>query len=52
MRQLGLILNNELEKPIEERVYNCDSLENEIQKIERNLVENCRQYGDFTVLLQ
>lgn len=48
MRQLGLILNNELEKPIEERVYNCDSLENEIQKIERNLVENCRQYGDFT----
>ena len=48
MRQLGLILNGELEKPIDERTYNCDSLENEIQKIERHLVENCRQYGDFT----
>ena len=48
MRQLGLILNRELEKQIDERTYNCDSLENEIQKIERHLVENCRQYGDFT----
>ncbi len=48
MRQLGLMLNVELEKPIDERLYNCDSLENEIQKIERHLVENCRQYGDFT----
>lgn len=48
MRQLGLILNGELEKQIDERTYNCDSLENEIQKIERHLVENCRQYGDFT----
>ena len=48
MRQLGLMLNIELEKPIDERIYNCDSLENEIQKIERHLVENCRQYGDFT----
>ena len=48
MRLLGLILNGELEKNIDERTYNCDSLENEIQKIERHLVENCRQYGDFT----
>ena len=48
MRQLGLILNGELEKIDDERIYNCDSLENEIQKIERHLVENCRQYGDFT----
>ena len=48
MRRLGLILNVELEKTIDDRLYNCDSLENEIQKIERHLVENCRQYGDYT----
>lgn len=48
MRRLCLLLNNELDKPTEERIYNCDSLENEIQKKERYLVENCRQYGDFT----
>ena len=48
MRRLGLILNGELEKPMDERLYNCDSLEKEIQKMERHLVENCRQYGDFT----
>ena len=48
MRQLALIMNGELEKPVDERIHNCDSLEKEIQKIERHLVENCRQYGDFT----
>ena len=48
MRLLRLDLNKELEKPLDERIYNCDSLEKEIQKMERHLVENCRQYGDFT----
>ena len=48
MRQMGLVLNGELEKPLDERIYNCDSLGREIQKLERHLVENCRQYGDFT----
>ena len=32
MRQLGLLLNSELEKPISERIYNCDSLERIIQR--------------------
>ena len=48
MRQMGLVLNGELEKPLDERIYDCDSLGREIQKLERHLVENCRQYGDFT----
>ncbi len=48
MRQLGLLLNSELEKPISERIYNCDSLERIIQRKEHYLVAKCRQYGDFT----
>ena len=48
MRQLGLMLNAELEKPISERIYNCDSLEKLIQRKEHYLVMKCRQYGDFT----
>ena len=48
MRQLGLLLNSELEKPISERIYNCDSLEKIIQRKEYYLVARCRQYGDFT----
>lgn len=48
MKQICLILNGELEKPRSKRTFNCDSLRNEIQKRERHLVENCRQYGDFT----
>ncbi|MBQ2076610.1 MAG: CHAT domain-containing protein, partial [Bacteroidales bacterium] len=48
MRKLSLMLNIELEKPVLERIVNCDSLNDEIQKEERHLVEKCKPYGDFT----
>jgi CHAT domain-containing protein len=48
MKAAHLQLNKELEKPIAERVLNCDSLENEIQKMERNIIENCKKFGDVT----
>ncbi len=48
MKTLHLQLNKELEKPITERIYNCDSLENEIQKTERHMMESCKEFGDVT----
>ncbi|MBR5982922.1 MAG: CHAT domain-containing protein [Bacteroidales bacterium] len=48
MKTMHLQLNKELEKPIEERVYNCDSLENEIQKKERLIMEKSKEFGDVT----
>ena len=48
MRAMQIQLNDELEKPIEDRIYNCDSLENEIQKMERHIVEGCKEFGDIT----
>ncbi|MBO7651432.1 MAG: CHAT domain-containing protein, partial [Bacteroidales bacterium] len=48
MRTAHLQLNKELEKPIAERVYNCDSLENEIQKMERHIMEKSKEFGDVT----
>ncbi len=48
MKTLHLQLNKELEKPIAERIYNCDSLENEIQKTERHMMESCKEFGDVT----
>ncbi|MBQ6277496.1 MAG: CHAT domain-containing protein [Bacteroidales bacterium] len=48
MKDAHLQLNKELEKPIAERVLDCDSLENEIQKMERNIIENCKEFGDVT----
>jgi len=48
MQTMNHLLNIELEKPIAERNINCDSLENEIQKLERHIIENSRDYGDFT----
>lgn len=48
MRTKHILLSKELEKPLPERLLNCDSLENEIQKIEKHIIENSRQYGDFT----
>ena len=48
MKTLHLRLNKELEKPIAERVYNCDSLENEIQKMEHHIMESSKELGDVT----
>ncbi len=48
LKDMHLQLNKELEKPIAERVLNCDSLENEVQKMERNIMENCKEFGDVT----
>ncbi len=48
LKKVHLQLNNELEKPISERVYNCDSLENEIQKMERQIMEKSKEFGDIT----
>jgi CHAT domain-containing protein/Tfp pilus assembly protein PilF len=48
MKNMHLQLNTELERPIEERVYNCDSLENEIQKMERHIMEKSKEFGDVT----
>ena len=48
MKTMHLQLNKELEKPIAERVYNCDSLENEIQKMERRIMEKSKEFGDVT----
>ena len=41
-------LNKELDKPIEERAFNCDSLENVIRKTEWLIMEKCKDYGDVT----
>jgi CHAT domain-containing protein len=48
MKTAHLQLNKELEKPIAERIYNCDSLENEIQKMERHIMEKSKEFGDVT----
>ncbi len=48
MKSARLQLNKELERPIAERVYNCDSLENEIQKMERHIMEKSKEFGDVT----
>jgi len=52
MKSMHFQLNKELERPIDERVYNCDSLENEIQKIERHIMEVSKDYGDLTNFLK
>ena len=48
MKKMHQQLNNELGKPIEERSFDCDSLENELQKKERHIMESCKEYGDAT----
>ena len=48
MKTAHLQLNKELERPIAERVLNCDSLENEIQKMERHIMEKSKEFGDVT----
>ncbi len=48
LKKVHLQLNDELEKPIAERIYNCDSLENEIQNMERHIMEKSKEFGDVT----
>ena len=48
MKSMTLMLNKEKERPIEERVYNCDSLENEVRKLERHIMEKSKEFGDIT----
>ena len=48
MKSMTLLLNKEQERPIEERVYNCDSLENEVRKMERHIMEKSKEFGDIT----
>ncbi len=48
LKTMQMQLNNDLDKPIGNREYNCDSLENEIMKKERLVMENCKEFGDVT----
>ncbi len=48
MNKMHLQLNKELEKPIAERKFDCDSLENQIRKKERHIMESCKEFGDVT----
>ena len=48
MKAMHLQLNRELEKPIAERKFDCDSLGNEIQKMERHIMEKSKEFGDIT----
>ena len=48
MKTAHLQLNKEHERPIAERIYNCDSLENEIQEMERHIMEKSKEFGDVT----
>ena len=41
-------LNKLYEKPITERFMNTDSLENVVNRIERDLVQRSKAYGDYT----
>ena len=52
LKDMHLQLNRELERPADERVYNCDSLEDEIKKIERHVMESCKEFGDVTNFLK
>ncbi len=52
MQNTHLLLNMELEKNIAERLYNCDSLENEIQQMERHIMESCKEFGDITQFIK
>ena len=52
MKNTHLLLNMELEKPIADRIYNCDSLETEIQKTERHIMESCKEFGDITQFIK
>ncbi len=48
MNKMHMQLNKELEKPITERKFDCDSLENQIRKKERHIMESCKEFGDVT----
>ena len=42
------VLNRLYEKPVNERTFNCDSLEEISQKLEDELIEQSKVYGDYT----
>ena len=48
LKTMHLQLDKELEKPTSERVVDCDSLNEEIQKVERRVVEKSKEFGDIT----
>ena len=48
MKKMHQQLNKELDKPTDEREFNCDSLENELQKKEKRIMQSCKEYGDVT----
>ena len=47
LKTMHFILNKELEKPINERSYNCDSLDSRIQNLEKQIVERSKEYGNI-----
>lgn len=47
MKRMHFLLNKDLERPITERIYNSDSLADEIQELERELVESSSSYGNL-----
>lgn len=52
MKVMHQHLTQELEKPINERTFDCDSLESEIQKKERHVMERCKVLGDITKFIK
>ncbi len=48
LKTMHLQLDKELEKTISERVFDCDSLNEEIWKVERRVVEKSKDFGDVT----
>ncbi|MBR5984421.1 MAG: tetratricopeptide repeat protein [Bacteroidales bacterium] len=52
LKNMHLLLNKEQEKPMNERVYNCDSLSDEIKKAERQVMERSKDFGDVTLFIK
>ena len=48
LKTMHLQLDKDLEKPISERIFDCDSLSEEIRKVERRVVEKSKEFGDIT----
>ena len=52
MKKMHQRLNEEQDKPIAERSFDCDSLENELQKKEKHIMQSCKEYGDVTSFIK
>ena len=48
LKKMNQALNEELEKTISERKFDCDSLVDAIQKKERHVIESSKEFGDAT----